>query len=414
MSSLIPVQLGSPGPAIRLASPVLLEESHPSFQIDFSVPLSFKPAVSGNYHLIVGLSVLKDGNIIHTLNEPYIGSGTGGEAHIADLNARITGSFGQGTQFFEVELRILSSQNIAVNPLVSLPAVSVQSISAAADEIGPTGMTGPQGPYGTKGTQGPIGKTGPTGTTGPGIPGVKGPKGPTGATGVVVATGAGSVTGATGLTGLDGIGPAGPTGMTGIGATGMTGYGVRGPAGITGPTGVTGNPGTGLNITGATGLTGPTGITGPGRALPIVVSNILQLSSPNEGEIVGQLPALLINSTDQCVVIEGSLLFEYGTPPLAPESHYNNLLAYRVYRDGQPLETNGLFIWAKGYKYTVLLSDNVNFDSAENLIFYAIDENPPPGLHNYTLGVRINKLSDNTTIDYKQFNATAKVFRNGN
>ncbi|MEK3792224.1 hypothetical protein MKX42_10925 [Paenibacillus sp. FSL R7-0204] len=94
MSSLIPVQLGSPGPAIRLASPVLLEESHPSVQIDFSVPLSFQPAMAGNYHLIVGLSVLKDGRIIHTLTEPFIGSGNAGEALIADVNARITGSFG--------------------------------------------------------------------------------------------------------------------------------------------------------------------------------------------------------------------------------------------------------------------------------------------------------------------------------
>ncbi|MFD1905166.1 hypothetical protein ACFSQ7_15615 [Paenibacillus rhizoplanae] len=192
MSSLIPVQLGSPGPAIRLSSPVLLEESHPYFQIDFSVPLSFKPEVSGNYHLIIGLSVLKDGNIIHTLTEPYIGSSNSGEALIADLNVNISGSFGQGVQHFELELRVLSSQNIAANPLVGLPAVSVQNDIVAADDIGPTGPTGPQGPYGTRGPKGPTGTTGPAGTTGPGILGIKGPKGPTGATGVAVATGEGA------------------------------------------------------------------------------------------------------------------------------------------------------------------------------------------------------------------------------
>ncbi|WP_339219280.1 hypothetical protein [Paenibacillus sp. FSL H8-0332] len=410
MSSLIPVQLGSPGPAIRLSSPVLLEESHPYFQIDFSVPLSFKPEVSGNYHLIIGLSVLKDGNIIHTLTEPYIGSSNSGEALIADLNVNISGSFGQGVQHFELELRVLSSQNIAANPLVGLPAVSVQNDIVAADDIGPTGPTGPQGPYGTKGTKGPTGNTGPTGITGPGIMGTKGPKGRTGATGEVVVTGAGSATGATGHTGPDGIGPAGPTGMTGIGPTGMTGYGVPGPAGITGPTGVTGNPGTGLNITGDTGLTGPTGITGPGRALPIVVSNILQVNSPIEGEIVGQLPAIQINSTDQCIVIEGTLHFGYGNPP---DDRYHNTLSYRVYRDGQQLETNGSFLWAKGYKYSLIPTIG-SFTSEENLFFYAVDENPPLGLHNYTLFVQINTLSDNTTIAYKTFNATAKVFRRGN
>ncbi|MFD2879668.1 hypothetical protein ACFTAO_32855 [Paenibacillus rhizoplanae] len=151
MSSLIPVQLGSPGPAIRLESPVLLEESHPSFQINFSVPLSFKPALSGNYHLIIGLSVLKDGMMLQTLTEPYIGSGNAGEALIADVNASITGSFGQGGQSFEVELRVLSSQNIAANPLAGHPTVSVQEVAADEDDVGPTGSTGPQGPRGTRG-----------------------------------------------------------------------------------------------------------------------------------------------------------------------------------------------------------------------------------------------------------------------
>ncbi|MEK3837252.1 MULTISPECIES: hypothetical protein [unclassified Paenibacillus] len=410
MSSLIPVQLGSPGPAIRLSSPVLLEESHPYFQIDFSVPLSFKPEVSGNYHLIIGLSVLKDGNIIHSLTEPYIGNSNAGEALVADLNASIKGSFGQGVQSFELELRILSSQNIAANPLVGLPAVSVQGSAADADEFGPTGPTGSQGPYGTKGTKGPTGTTGPIGITGPGIMGTKGPKGPTGATGVVVATGEGSGTGATGATGLAGIGVTGPTGATGIGATGMTGYGVPGPAGMTGRTGMTGNPGPGSSITGDTGTTGPTGVTGPGRALPLVVSNILLSSSPIESEIVGQLSAVQINSTDQCVVISGTLQIMYGNPS---NDHYNNNLLYEVRRDGQELDTNGFFFWSKIFNYSI--NPASNYDPSEELLsFYAIDENPPPGLHNYTLRVHIYDVSDNTTISYRSFNASAKVFQRGN
>lgn len=164
----------------------------------------------------------------------------------------------------------------------------------------------------------------------------------------MVATGEGSGTGATGATGLAGIGVTGPTGATGIGATGMTGYGVPGPAGMTGRTGMTGNPGPGSSITGDTGTTGPTGVTGPGRALPLVVSNILLSSSPIESEIVGQLSAVQINSTDQCVVISGTLQIMYGNPS---NDHYNNNLLYEVRRDGQELDTNGFFF---GQKYSII------------------------------------------------------------
>ncbi|MEK4850820.1 hypothetical protein NST04_13340 [Paenibacillus sp. FSL H7-0756] len=410
MSSLIPVQLGSPGPAIRMASPILLEESHPFFQIDFSVPLSFQPAAPGNYHLIVGLSVLKDGKIIYTLTEPFIGSGNAGEALIADVNARITGSFGQGGQFFELELQILSSQNIAANPLAGRPAVSVQGVAADEEEVGPTGPTGTQGPRGTKGPKGPTGSTGPTGTTGPGIQGVKGPKGPTGPTGVVVATGAGSVTGATGVTGPDGVGPTGATGMTGIGATGMTGYGPQGPTGTTGARGVTGPTGPGSGATGDTGPTGPTGITGPSRALPIVVSDTLLSSSPIEGNIVGQLPSVLITSTDQCVVVAGTFQISYGNPS---NHNYNNAISYLVRRDGQTIPDTGDQVWSISYDYLNNPPYN-SIPSEQSLSFYAVDENPSPGVHNYQLYVEVTNLSTNTTISYKSFSATAKVFLKGN
>ncbi|WP_340024882.1 hypothetical protein MHI24_07050 [Paenibacillus sp. FSL K6-1096] len=412
MSALIPVQLGSPGPAIRLASPVLLEESHPSFQIDFSLPLSFKPVVTGNYHLIVELSVLKDGDIIHTLTEPYIGSGDAGETLIADVNARIAGSFGQGGQSFELELQVLSFQNIAVNPLAGLPAVSVQGVAADEVEVGPPGPTGPQGPRGTKGPKGPTGSTGPTGTTGAAIQGVKGPKGPTGPTGVIVAIG--GVTGATGVTGPDGIGPAGPTGMTGIGASGMTGYGPQGPTGTTGARGVTGDTGPDSWVTGDTGPTGLTGATGPSRALPIVVSNDLLLSSPTEGtgDIVGQLPPLQITSPDQCVVISGTLQISFENPA---DHKYTNSVLYRVYRDGSNLPPPAsLFTWAKYLEYGDNAIYQYNIPSDESLAFYAIDENPTMGLHTYSLFVDARQLSDGTTISYKTFFATAKVFQKRN
>ncbi|MEK5030948.1 hypothetical protein MKY96_05870 [Paenibacillus sp. FSL R7-0302] len=96
MSSWIPVPLGSPGEAIRLESPVLLEESHPLSQIEFSVPLAFKLRVSGSYHIIMELSVLKDGQVLRTLTDPYIGSGTAGDTVLSDVNASVRGKFGEG------------------------------------------------------------------------------------------------------------------------------------------------------------------------------------------------------------------------------------------------------------------------------------------------------------------------------
>lgn len=411
MSSLIPVQLGSPGAALRLESPVLLEESHPLTQIDFSVPLTFQPAVSGNYHLIVQLSVLKDGQVIRTLTDPYIGSGNAGESLIADVNVNITGSFNQGAHQFELELSILSYQNIQANPLLGVPAVSVQGSTAAEDDIGPTGPPGPQGHAGTRGPYGPTGTTGPTGATGVGIiTGAQGPKGPTGPTGVIAATGDGGGTGATGHTGADGIGIPGPTGATGVGATGATGYGPAGSTGDTGAQGVTGSTGPGSNIAGPTGPVGPTGATGPSRALPMVVSDTLLVRSPavGQGQIVGQLPPVQVNAADQCVLVEGTLQIGYGNPA---NFTFTNTVFYQVYRDGQAIGS-GLF-WTLNYNYYNSPGFNT-LSSQQPLAFMAIDENPPLGLHNYTLSVNVGPVSSNTTIAYESFNATAIVFRKGN
>ncbi|MBP2111679.1 collagen-like protein [Paenibacillus silagei] len=406
MSSLIPVQLGSPGPAIRLASPVLLEESHPYSQIDFSVPLSFKPAVSGNYHLIIGLSVLKDGNIIHTLTDPYIGNGNAGETIAADVNASIKGSFSPGVRSFELELRILSSQNIVSSPLLGLPAVSVQGVSVDAEEVGPTGPTGPQGAPGTQGPQGPAGNPGPTGTTGPGIMGTKGPKGATGATGVVIGTS--GAQGATGHTGLDGLRVTGATGATGTGAAGATGYGPAGLTGNTGMQGITGQTGPGSAITGPTGTTGPTGEPGPSRTLPMVVSDTLLVNSPDGGqEIVGQLPPLLINAADQCVVIEGTLQITYGNPP---DREFQNIMVYQVHRNGQPVGFPQ--IWSLQYSYTSEVDNSI--PSSQALAFFNIDNNPPLGQNVYSLTAYPVSTSDDTSIAYTSFNAAARVFQDGN
>lgn len=78
--------------------------------------------------------------------------------------------------------------------------------------------------------------------------------------------------------------------------------------------GETGYTGPGSGFTGNTGTTGPTGVTGPSRALPVVVSDALLSSSPEESELVGQLPPVLVTSTDQCVVVAGTLQISYGNP----------------------------------------------------------------------------------------------------
>ncbi|MEK3716543.1 MULTISPECIES: collagen-like protein [unclassified Paenibacillus] len=406
MSSLIPVQLGSPGAAIRLNSPVFFEISHPLSQIDFSVPLSFRPAVPGSYHLIIGLTILKDGQVLHTFNDPYIGNAnTAGDSLSTDVNASVTGRFDQGEQQFELELRVLSYQNIQGNPLLGVPAVSVQGYSVAAEEVGPTGPTGETGHPGNRGLKGATGTRGPTGQLGgTGITGTKGMRGAVGASGIVINLG--SETGETGNTGVTGPGIIGLTGATGIGRTGPTGAGPAGPTGATGAKGVTGQTGPGSSITGPTGPTGATGAPGPSRSLPVVVSDTLLSNSPSEGVLVGQLPPVQIDAADRCVMIEGTLQISYGNPP---DREFRNALYYQVHRNGQPVGSPQF--WVLQYSYSDIESST---PSSDGLAFFSIDPNPPVGQNVYTLTVQVYTISLNTSIAYTSFNATAKVFLDGN
>ncbi|MEK5030950.1 hypothetical protein MKY96_05880 [Paenibacillus sp. FSL R7-0302] len=191
--------------------------------------------------------------------------------------------------------------------------------------------------------------------------------------------------------------------------TGATGYGAPGPAGETGATGATGATGPGSSIIGPPGPTGPTGATGPSRALPMSVSDTLLVSSPNEGEVVGQLPPVWVDSADQCVIIQGTIQISYGNPQ---NFIYNNGINYGVQKDGNT-DVNTSFYWYWRYNY----SNNPSFNSIpseRSLAFYAIDENPRMGLNNYRAIVRVVELSPNTTFSYRSFNATARVFQKGN
>ncbi|MEK3901841.1 hypothetical protein [Paenibacillus sp. FSL R7-0179] len=409
MSSLIPVELGNPGAAVRLSSPVLLEVGRPLSQIDFSVPLSFKPVASGSYHLIIELSVLKDGKVLHTLSDPYIGTAnSAGSILSADVNASITGSFGQGEQHFELELRVLSYQNIVSSPLLGVPAISIQASSVLAEEVGPTGPTGQTGNPGNRGVTGTTGTQGPVGSPGStNIAGTTGLRGATGATGVVINLG--SDTGPTGYTGVTGPGITGPTGATGIGATGPTGPGPAGPTGASGAKGVTGLTGPGSSITGPTGPTGDTGAPGSSRSLPVVISDDLLVKDPgpNRGAlVVGKLPPLQIDAADRCVLIEGALQISFGNPP--NNSFYNTII-YQVLRNGQPI--NPPHFWLLRYSYS---GADISIPSTAGLAYFDIDDNPPVGPTEYTLTAQIFDSSINTTISYTSLNASAKVFLDGN
>lgn len=409
MSSLIPVELGNPGAAVRLNSPVLLEVGRPLSQIDFSVPLSFKPVASGSYHLIIELSVLKDGKVLHTLSDPYIGTAnSAGSILSADVNASITGSFSQGEQQFELELRVLSYQNILASPLLGVPAISIQGFSVLAEEVGPTGPTGDtgnpgnRGVTGTTGTQGPVGPPGSTS-----IAGTTGLRGTTGATGVVINLG--SDTGPTGYTGVTGPGITGTTGAAGIGATGPTGPGPAGPTGATGAKGVTGATGPGSSITGPTGPTGDTGAPGPSRSLPVVITDNLLVNDPGQNRgplVVGKLPSLQIDAADRCVLIEGTLQISFGNPP---NNSFNNTIIYQVLRNGQSFSTP--HFWSSRYSYSGV--DN-SIPSTAGLAIFVIDDNPPVGPNEYILTAQIWQSSLNTSISYTSLNVSAKVFQHGN
>lgn len=234
--------------------------------------------------------------------------------------------------------------------------------------------------------------------------GTKGIRGAIGATGIVVSLG--SETGVTGNTGVTGLGIPGPAGATGIGATGPTGPGPAGPTGATGAKGVTGQTGPGSTIAGPTGPTGATGAPGPSRSLPVVVSDTLLVHSPIEGSVVGQLPPVQIDAADHCVVIEGTLQIAYGNPP---NNEFQNVIYYQVHRNGQPVSSPRF--WVLRYSYSGV---DISIPSSTGLAFFEIDNNPPTGQNVYTLTAQVFQISTNTSIAYTSFNATAKVYVEGN
>ncbi|MFD1905175.1 hypothetical protein ACFSQ7_15660 [Paenibacillus rhizoplanae] len=140
------------------------------------------------------------------------------------------------------------------------------------------------------------------------------------------------------------------------------------------------------------------------------MSDALLSGSPEESELVGQLPPVLITSTDQCVVVAGTLQISYGNPP---DYEYSNNIVYVIQRDGVNLPEGALFNWMLFYNYSNDPSAN-SIPSEQSLFFYAIDDNPPLGLHSYTLSATASTITPNTTISYESFNATAKVFLRGN
>jgi hypothetical protein len=361
-----PILLGNPGAAISLSAAVEQADYQPLTQIHFSIPIRFKLQSTGSYLLILGLELLRNGQVIKSVTEPYVGTGNAGEGVTGNINFYISEPLPAGAHLYELQLRVLAYQNIQGNPEAGNPHTVIHP-DLQEDGVGPEGPEGPKGPDGDDGPQGPPGKTGETGNTGYGPTGPTGPTGDTGVTGPFIADA--SYTGATGPTGPTGFGYTGATGSTGFGPTGPTGIGLTGPTGQRGPTGATGETGTD-SITGPDGPRGedgprgPTGFgyTGVGRGFTgVAYTQWLRTLSLPQNQWV-ELARVEINpdpstqpSLEPAVMLKGGFDFSYGTDYLATGDYD---IEYRLLRNGEPIQSfhyehrkdvigfnNGILVW---------------------------------------------------------------------
>jgi hypothetical protein len=361
-----PILLGTPGAVVRLTATVEPVENQPLSQIHFSIPTRFRMQSTGSYLLILGLELWRNGQVIKSVTEPYVGTGNAGEVVSGNIHFYISEALPVETHLYELHLKVLAYQNIQGHPEAGNPHTANHP-DLQEDGVGPEGPEGPKGPTGSEGDKGPPGQTGETGITGYGPTGATGPTGDTGPTGPFIANE--SFTGATGPTGPAGFGPTGPTGPTGSGPTGPTGFGLTGPTGHRGPTGATGE-------TGADAITGPDGpmgengpkgatgfgFTGAGRGFTgEVYTQWLSTISlyQNQWTEIGRVSIAVIPSTQpllaSAVMLKGGFDFSYGTDYLATGDY---AIQYRVLRNGVPIQSfqyehrknvigfnNGIEVW---------------------------------------------------------------------
>ncbi len=395
MSLFTPILLGNPGATVSLTATVEQSESHPLSQIHFSFPVRYRLQQTGSYLLVLGIELVKNGQVIKIVTDPYTGTGAANDLVAAEIDFYIQDTLPAGTHQYEGLVRVLAYQNVQANPELGTPATVVH-LSADAEAIGSTGSTGPTGPRGATGPTGPTGTTGSTGPNGYGTTGATGATGATGPQGAFIQnTGA---TGPTGPTGPTGIGVTGPTGPSGMGATGPTGMDIAGATGPRGETGSTGAPGqdtiTGpTGPRGATGPKGPTGqgYTGPGQGLPGKAysrsDNQFDIYNPSQNWVeVGRIsnvvvpvsPPSLLRSV---VLLKGGFDISYTN---ILDTDGNATIDYRVLRDGAEV---------KSFRYTDVraASDYTAF----NMIWLPVLllDNAPQGTHEYIIQARYTELS---------------------
>jgi hypothetical protein len=357
-----PILLGTPGAAVQLTATVEPAENQPLSQIHFSIPVRFRLQNTGSYLLILGLELLRNGHVIKSVTEPYVGTGNADEWVTSNMNFHISEPLSAGTRLYELQLRVLAYQNIQGHPEAGNPYTATD---LQEDGVGPDGPEGPKGATGSEGDKGPPGQTGETGITGYGPTGPTGLTGHTGTTGPFIANE--SFTGATGATGPTGFGPTGATGPTGIGPTGPTGFGLTGPTGQRGPTGATGETGTDT----ITGPDGPRGENGPRGATGFGYTGVgrgftgeaytqwLQTISFPDWTEIGRVSIAVIPSTQPllaaAVMLRGGFDFSYGSDFLATGDF---AIQYRLLRDGEVIQSyqyehqkdvigfnNGILVW---------------------------------------------------------------------
>jgi hypothetical protein len=387
-----PILLGTPGAAVRLTATVEPAESQPLSQIHFNAPVRFRLQNTGSYLLILGLELWRNGEVIKSVTEPYVGTGNAGEVVSGDIHFYISEVLPVETHLYELHLRVLAYQNIQGHPEAGNPYTAIHP-DLQEDGVGPEGPEGPKGPHGDEGPKGPPGLTGETGITGYGPTGPTGSTGDTGSTGPFIANE--SFTGATGATGPTGFALTGPTGLTGSGPTGPTGFGLTGPTGQTGPTGATGETGpdaiTGpdgpMGENGPRGATGD-GYTGVGRGFTgeVYTQWLSTISFPDWTEIA-RVSIAVIPSTQPllvpAVMLKGGFDFFYG----GIDGDF--AIQYRLLRNGEVIQS---------FQYEHQIKVDVFPDGHGNLVWLPIThlDIPPagPGPVVYTCEAKMIKSRD--------------------
>jgi hypothetical protein len=387
--SFTPLVLGKPGPELHMAITFRADYDPPATLFSIQVPLKLYTISSGAGMLYVEWNLLRGDVLIAKQISPLTLSAPAGEEQLLVEVINVMDDVGAGTHIYSLKAHVVSFSNIAAQPLMGKPEISVRiPASGPLVEDGITGATGPTGPTGDTGAGGDQGDPGNKGATGIGLPG---PTGSTGATGATGPTGRGDTgsgtgpTGATGPTGPTGYGVTGETGIDGMGNTGPTGFGATGPTGPTGESGPKGLTGRGPTILGATGITGLTGGRGPKGEdyFPVQFAGNYTYNEQPAIDIPGTAEWITIQTLPQIAVEPGQTIFLEFLCEIRCELDESRLTAGYVFSDDRSsinLFSNTIFIGSgKGlYRYPMLISwAEIISDSSGGVYSFRMSGNIP-------------------------------------